>query len=232
MGIINLLHTSSRGAKQFKIPKEETAGTGLSKIHLSSNSWRFGVIIIIVLEAVALLALFIHIKVKENNIVSLRKKIQQVNGIYRIVDELNTKKKKLTEILTISEELFEKNLVWTKKLNAISKCISGEIWLNSISVDTKTTKETQASKTAASQPQTITTKTLLIKGSATSPIRGNIIASVAKFAEDLKQNADFNEDLEEIKWGPLQAEKKFNFVVMNFSLQCRFKFYGQDPTTK
>lgn len=198
MADINLLPSSLRRHRQPKT-KEEKNKDALGRPFFSY------VLIFSLLSSAIWLIFFVQVKTKEIALNALTKKLRGVNTDYQKIDALIKRKKELNERISSYEKIFERKILWTKKLSLINQLIPEQVWLTEISTEIK--------------PMRI----LLIKGSATSLIESEIISAISQLAGQLKENPVFQKDFSEIKLGPLLSQKKGNFTVMNFSLICKFK---------
>jgi Tfp pilus assembly protein PilN len=206
MAIINLLPNALKRTKRSEEKKSEKSSPKFN--------W-FGPILIIIFALFVgiWIALLTQVRIKEKNLAALEKKSEELKSIYKTTDELTQRKKELNETVALYQGLFGNNIIWSEKLYLINKPIPPQIWLTSISTDTQT----------AAGAKKNTTKTLVVKGSATSLMEREIVNSITQFIEQLKKDDSFSKDFQELKLGPIQSTKKGNFNIMNFSLYCKFK---------
>jgi len=206
MAQINLLPQNLRNYKPPKIKKEK----GASPRPAVSAMLKLAVFIPILLAALCALAfgfLFIEAKNKEKTLVQLNEKMKAFGGNYQRIDELSKQKKDLEEKMASYRNIAQSSVSWSQVLSALNKIIPKQIWLHSI------TTEIDAAKN----------KTMTLRGSATSLAEAQIISAISQFVSSLKENELFKQNFQDVRLGPLRAEKKGNFTVMNFSLTCRFK---------
>ncbi len=144
-------------------------------------------------------------KNKENETASLDKKLSDLKTGSKEIEVLNIAKEKLNEKLFFYQKAIGDNVLWSRKLTLINKSLPSQIWLTSIYTEVN--------------PK----KMLVIKGSAVSLVESEIIDSISKFVNRLKEEPDFSDDFSEIKLGALLSEKKENLDIMNFTLFCEFK---------
>jgi len=240
MAIINLIpsHKKGRSAPAEKKTDKSASGGGAIKNYLPDISLGGAIALSIILFALLGL-MFIQVKAKEGEVSGLDKKTSELKSVYKITDELTQKKKGLEETAAVYAKITGGNTAWSNKLAEIAGLLPPHIWLTNMNVQTelvkiqqpkatpakKETGKTRAKTRAVKQekPQTITVRTLTIKGSSTSMIEAEIMLSVTQFLENLKNNPSFNADFNEIKLGQVTTIKKGNFNVMSFSIFCRFK---------
>lgn len=197
MALINLLPSVLKRPKQPQKMKVKVK-VEIPKI----TSLVFTIAIIITLLSLAVwISLLIQVKIKEKTLPTLTDRFGALETEYQKIEELTERKNELNEKLTFYQNIFEKNIVWLDKLRLINRIVPKQIWLTNLSTETKPTKM------------------LLIKGSSTSLIEREIIDAISQFATLLKEDKDF----QEVKLGPLVAEKKGKLSIMNFSLNCKLR---------
>lgn len=200
MALINLLRHSTKQTKPAKSEK--------IKVSLKLPKTKTLLVIpalIILLLFIVWIGLFMQIKSKEKTLVLLDKKLLNIKSSYQEIESLNKNKKELEQKLLFYQGLLENSLIWSERLSAVAGSVPAQVWLTSIYTESK--------------PARI----LVIKGSATSLVESEIIASISQFVERLKKQTLFFKDFSEIKLGPILSEKKGNLSVMSFSLFCKFK---------
>lgn len=199
MAIINLLPDSKAHPKKLK--KETAEDSSVKPL----KTFTFILIFLSILTAGGWYALSSQNTAKKNEMSLLDKRSSALKTGHNEIEKLKNLKKETEENLSFYEKILGNNMLWSKKLALISKNIPPQIWLTSIHTETS--------------PK----KMLVIRGSATSLVESEIIDSISRFVERLKNENVFSGDFSIIKLGPLISEKKGSLDIMNFSLFCEFK---------
>jgi len=122
---------------------------------------------------------------------------QQADAISSTINELRTKKE-------VMDSLIGRRFLWSKKLNLLSDLIPRGIWLTRLSLDEKGDL-----------------RFLTLWGLA-MPFKGQeMVASVTKFMDALKEDKEFFEGFEAIELGPIKRKKVEKIEVMKFTLVCQ-----------
>jgi len=229
MALINLLPSSpkkSSGSLEKRkkgVPSPAAAARAVkeakNKIPLSGP-----ILMIIPIFIVLLIFAFAQAQAKQKTLRALEKQVKDLKLGYQKTEELKIQKNQLADALLFLKNEAKNEILWSEKLGLISKAVPPQVWLTNLSIDSKEIKSAPVKiKGAKTQPPKIEiVNTLTIRGSATSLMDAEIIASITKFAETLKDNSEFSRDFQEIKLGPLQSERKNNLTVMNFIIFCRY----------
>jgi len=242
MAIINLIPSQKKGrsspsGRKADKPTPGATGTDTTKNYLPDIALGAAIAVSIILF-VLLGLIFIQVRVKEGELSGLNKKTSELKSVYKITDELTQKKKGLEETSAVYAKIMSGNTAWSKKLAEIMALLPSHIWLTNINIQTEVIRIQQQKTTPAEKgsgknrkakvqkqekPQTLTVRTLAIKGSSTSLVEAEIMLSVTQFLENLKNDPSFSADFDEIKLGTVTTAKKGNFNVMSFSIFCKFK---------
>lgn len=212
MATINLLPSSGKQAKPKRAEKKPSraaaaAPTGIAaKIHIPVIPLYLPFLVVLPPLVAAWFFLGNQIQQKQKALSLLQDKANTINTANRKIGELNKVKKELTEQVNFYKGLYEDKVAWSEKLRMLKKILPPQIWLTSFAVE--------------GRPPT---RTVTIRGSATSLAEAEIITAITTFAGELKENDYFKKDFEDVRLGPLQSERRGNFSVMNFSLYCKLK---------
>lgn len=167
---------------------------------------------ILIIPAAVLSALFIvltalaaQVKNNERRAAAIEQKIaglgidmKEVGSLDKIIKELGGK-------LAFYREALGRGVRWSEKLSRINNALPPHVWLTAIEIEKKKGLE------------------LAIKGSATSAIDPEIIASVSEFSSRLKKDPSFANDFEEIELGPVNSDETGRLPVVKFILYCKFR---------
>lgn len=230
MAFINLLPSTVKKVK--RVPAQEhkktspppAAGTGMK---FSFKLPVFWPILAVTGALIAVLAMqFMQLGVNKKTLNTLEKQLADIKLGYQKINELNKKKGELSDTLSFIQKFSAPEVLWSDTLSTISKLIPPQIWLTNITIESKPVRENARAKTEKNEAILAeTTRQLTIKGSATSLIEAEIIASITQFVEVLKKNATFAKDFSDIKLGPLQSDRKGNLIIMNFVIYCKSSKY-------
>lgn len=150
--------------------------------------------------------LFIQSKSRERLLNSFAKKLNvQEEKLHRI-NELNEEKYELSQTISFYQKISASRITWTEKLFSIMNLLPPQIWLTSV-------------YTAELKPN----KLLTLKGCSSSLAETEILSSISRFTSALKESAPLKETFQDFKLGELNAEKRGNLTVMEFSLSCKSK---------
>ncbi len=142
---------------------------------------------------------------KNKLLTSLEIKLKNTSKEKSRIDELNKTASSLESELSFYKDHCERKILWPDTLEAIRNAIPQQIWLTQLSTEKKETP------------------VLIIKGSAVSMVEAEIIDAISEFAEGLKAPIRLKNMLSEIKVGALNAERRGNLNLMNFTLQGKFR---------
>jgi len=202
MAIINLL-PQLPGKTRSKTP----AGK-LPKFSLPKNKLLLfvPVAVIFAIAGIKLLALSHLVMTKEATRVSLQKKVDSLQGVYKEIKDLSDKKTQAQGEVSFFESAYKNNIAWSEKLESINRLIPQQIWLTSISL------ERQGNG-----------RNLVIRGISTSFIEAEMISSITQYADRLEKESSFGKNFEDVKVGQLQTEKRGTLNIMNFVLYCKLR---------
>jgi len=222
MPFINLLPTTLKKAKsalEKKIaPPPSSRAPGVKIFAL------WPVFIVAALFLAIMVLQLAQLAVSQKTVSSLEKKIGALKSGYQKIDGMTKKKVSLAETLSFLEKASAKETLWSEKFYLISKLLPPQIWLTSISVESKQARTTSPGRAEQKKDgllQMGMERKLTIKGNATSLIEADIIGSITQFVDALKKEPSFNKDFDDIKLGPLQSDKKGNLIIMKFIIYCR-----------
>ncbi len=227
MALINLLPNAPKKPKPVVKKRAGRVSPASTSIKIKISFSR-PILIIILLYLAILIFFFMRTTIKVKTLSSLEKRIQGINLAYQKINELDEKKRKLNDTLTFLKSESKIKTLWSEKLYLINKLIPPQMWLTNIIIESKEIKleptvepkKKKEPEKTANPFKTQTLETLIIKGSATSLIEAEIIASITQFVALLKEEASFNRGFQDIKLGQLQSSKEGNLTVMNFVIYC------------
>ncbi|MDP2941204.1 MAG: PilN domain-containing protein [Candidatus Omnitrophota bacterium] len=167
---------------------------------------------LLIIPALILLALLIiaaamsaQVKNNEKRLAALEQKITGLGLSMKEIANLDAVKKELAQKLAFYQGALGNGILWSEKLSSINNAIPPQVWLTAIEIEKKKTLE------------------LAIKGSATSAVDSEIIASISEFSARLKKDVSFMKDFEEIEMGPVVSDESGKLAVVKFTLYCKFK---------
>jgi len=230
MAFINLLPSTVKKAKRAPAQEHKKASLPPASGPGIKFSFKLPVFWPILTVAGALMAVlamqFMQLGVNKKTFNTLEKQIADIKLGYQKINELNKKKSELDDTLSFIQKFSAMKVLWSDTLSTINKLIPAQIWLTNIAIESKPARETTRAKTEKNEAElTETNRQLTIRGSATSLIEAEIIASITQFVEVLKKNSVFTKDFSDIKLGPLQSDRKGNLIIMNFIIYCRSNRY-------
>ena len=133
------------------------------------------------------------------------------------------------------EELMQKKILWSKKLNQLSNLIIPGVWYTKLSIDKKIVilepRRPQARNIKRIATDRVEVPYLNIEGEVSSAY-GNELAILGKFIEELKNDPDFLKDFSNIELDSTELHSIGDIEIMKFNVNCYFKKVEKDGDTK
>ncbi|MDO8525561.1 MAG: hypothetical protein Q7S07_03635 [Candidatus Omnitrophota bacterium] len=126
------------------------------------------------------------------------------------------------------DDLMTGRFIWAIKLNSLSDCMVGGIWLTEISYEEKPSEVTVSSGAkkepakAKAEVKKVNLRYLIISGYATS-MGEQGTSLVGQFIKSMKDDPLFYSDFSEIKLESMKSEKVLEQEAMSFKITCLFK---------
>jgi Tfp pilus assembly protein PilN len=157
---------------------------------------------------------------QKRQLADISRKTSDLAGQKNIATALKKEADELSIRFKLIESLTHGSLVWSKKLYDLNNAIIDGIWLTSLSLNYESPKTVQAQMLKGN---VVDRQTLIINGFAVASGAGEETATVGKFIDSLKKNADFFKDFDDVKLSSVQRESHGSAEVMNFTVICYFK---------
>jgi Tfp pilus assembly protein PilN len=189
-----------------------------------------------ILSATSLLAFFLlimlmgyiyidsyyEIKDRQNQLALISKRHATLNQeVFRIV-EYKEEWDSLHHKISLTSELKGKQIWWTPKLQALGELIPENIWINRLSVQKSAPapRKVSSPRAKASPAKAHPSTTLILEGFAL-PGDNRGFRAIENFAHQLKENAIFGKNMEEINLTTATRTEREELPAMSFRLSCR-----------
>lgn len=157
---------------------------------------------VIVLLVIASILMQVMIYGKHTQLTALKKEWEGIEPSKKRVDDVLQKLRLIqTKVKSIEEITGVNKVIWSHKLNIISDVLPRGLWLNRI---------------------VVSDRVLLVEGSSYSKDEDQMI-SVHKFANDLKNQAHFMDDLKTFELGSIQRRNIQSIEVADFKITAEIK---------
>ena len=165
---------------------------------------------------------YYEIKDCQTQLALISKKYATLNKeVFRIV-EYKEEWDSLHHKISLTSELKRKQIWWTPKLQALSRLIPENIWINRLSVQKSAPAPRKVSSPGARAPpaKAHSSITLILEGFAL-PGDNRGFRSIENFAHQLKENLAFGKIIEEINLATATRIEREDLSAMSFRLSCR-----------
>lgn len=165
---------------------------------------------------------YYEIKDRQNQLALISKRHATLNQeVFRIV-EYKEEWDSLHHKISLTSELKGKQIWWTPKLQALGELIPENIWINRLSVQKSAPapRKVSSPRAKASPAKAHPSTTLILEGFAL-PGDNRGLRSIENFAHQLKENAIFGKNMEEINLTTATRTEREELPAMSFRLSCR-----------
>jgi len=158
----------------------------------------------------------------QNQLTWISKQYEALNPeVFRIV-KYKEEWDSLHHKISLTSELRGEQIWWTPKLQALSRLIPENIWINRLSVKkSKPRPQKVASSGAKTHPAKVPPSIELILEGFALPGDNRGFRSIENFAHQLKENPTFGAVIKSINLTTAKRTEKGKLPAMNFRLSCR-----------